>query len=81
MRDGRSAWWTAASAPGDDRTHGMMAAVTPEQRLRQVVNLINLSTPLGLLIARVAGSAAVAAGFRPCAVCMPERYAHWKAKR
>jgi hypothetical protein len=46
----------AASAPGDDRTHGMMAAVTPEQRLRQVVNLINLSTPLGLLIARVAGT-------------------------
>jgi hypothetical protein len=44
------------SAPGDDRTHGMMAAVTPEQRLRQVVNLINLSTPLGLLIARVAAT-------------------------
>jgi methylphosphotriester-DNA--protein-cysteine methyltransferase len=26
-------------------------------------------------------AAAVAAGFRPCAVCMPERYARWKAKR
>jgi methylphosphotriester-DNA--protein-cysteine methyltransferase len=25
--------------------------------------------------------AAVSAGFRPCAVCMPERYARWKAKR
>jgi hypothetical protein len=31
-----------------------MAAVTPAQRIRQVVNLINLSTPIGLLIARVA---------------------------
>jgi methylphosphotriester-DNA--protein-cysteine methyltransferase len=26
-------------------------------------------------------AAAVSAGFRPCAVCMPERYARWKAKR
>ena len=26
-------------------------------------------------------STAVAAGFRPCAVCMPERYARWKAER
>jgi len=25
--------------------------------------------------------AAIAAGFRPCAVCLPERYAHWKASR
>lgn len=24
---------------------------------------------------------AVAAGFRPCAVCMPERYAAWKAEK
>jgi methylphosphotriester-DNA--protein-cysteine methyltransferase len=24
---------------------------------------------------------AVAAGYRPCAVCMPERYARWKAKQ
>ena len=24
---------------------------------------------------------AVAAGFRPCAVCLPEQYAHWKANR
>jgi hypothetical protein len=32
----------------------MMIAVTPAQRLRQVVNLINLSTPLGLAIARAA---------------------------
>jgi methylphosphotriester-DNA--protein-cysteine methyltransferase len=24
---------------------------------------------------------AVAAGYRPCAVCMPERYARWKARR
>jgi hypothetical protein len=32
----------------------MMAAVTPAQRLRQVVNVINLSTPLGLAIAKVA---------------------------
>jgi methylphosphotriester-DNA--protein-cysteine methyltransferase len=24
---------------------------------------------------------AVSAGFRPCAVCMPERYARWKAIR
>jgi hypothetical protein len=31
-----------------------MAAVMPAQRVRQVVNLINLSTPIGLLIARVA---------------------------
>lgn len=23
---------------------------------------------------------AIAAGFRPCAVCMPERYAEWKAQ-
>ena len=22
---------------------------------------------------------AVATGYRPCAVCLPERYAHWKA--
>jgi len=36
--------------------HGMIAAVTPAQRLRQVVNLINLSTPLGLAIARAAGA-------------------------
>jgi hypothetical protein len=34
----------------------MMTPVTPAQRLRQVVNLINLSTPLGLLIARVSGA-------------------------
>jgi len=26
-------------------------------------------------------AAAVSAGYRPCAVCMPERYARWKAKR
>jgi methylphosphotriester-DNA--protein-cysteine methyltransferase len=26
-------------------------------------------------------AAAISAGFRPCAVCMPERYARWKAKR
>jgi hypothetical protein len=26
-------------------------------------------------------AAAVSAGFRPCAVCMPEHYARWKAKR
>ena len=25
--------------------------------------------------------AAVAAGYRPCAVCMPEEYAEWKADR
>ena len=24
---------------------------------------------------------AIAAGFRPCAVCMPEKYARWKARR
>jgi methylphosphotriester-DNA--protein-cysteine methyltransferase len=24
---------------------------------------------------------AVAAGYRPCAVCMPEEYARWKARR
>ena len=24
-------------------------------------------------------AAAIAAGFRPCAVCMPERYREWKA--
>jgi hypothetical protein len=24
---------------------------------------------------------AIAAGYRPCAVCMPERYAIWKASR
>jgi methylphosphotriester-DNA--protein-cysteine methyltransferase len=24
---------------------------------------------------------AVAAGYRPCAVCLPERYAAWKAGR
>jgi len=24
---------------------------------------------------------AVAAGYRPCAVCLPERYARWKAAR
>jgi methylphosphotriester-DNA--protein-cysteine methyltransferase len=24
---------------------------------------------------------AVSAGFRPCAVCLPERYARWKANR
>ncbi|MGH2741092.1 MAG: Ada metal-binding domain-containing protein [Thermoleophilaceae bacterium] len=24
---------------------------------------------------------AVAAGYRPCAVCMPERYAEWKRRR
>jgi hypothetical protein len=36
--------------------HDMMAAVTPAQRLRQVVNVINLSTPLGLVIARAAGA-------------------------
>ena len=22
---------------------------------------------------------AIAAGYRPCAVCLPEKYAHWKA--
>jgi hypothetical protein len=33
-------------------SHGMIAAVTPAQRLRQVVNVINLSTPLGLAIAQ-----------------------------
>jgi len=32
----------------------MMAAVTSSHRLRQVINMINLSTPLGLLIARSA---------------------------
>lgn len=26
-------------------------------------------------------AAAVASGFRPCAVCMPRRYATWKASR
>jgi methylphosphotriester-DNA--protein-cysteine methyltransferase len=26
-------------------------------------------------------AAAVAAGFRPCAVCLPEHYARWKARR
>jgi methylphosphotriester-DNA--protein-cysteine methyltransferase len=26
-------------------------------------------------------STAIAAGFRPCAVCMPEEYARWKARR
>jgi len=25
-------------------------------------------------------AAAVSAGFRPCAVCMPESYARWKAR-
>lgn len=25
--------------------------------------------------------AAIAAGFRPCAVCLPEAYAEWKASR
>ena len=34
----------------------MMAGVTRAQRLRQVLNLINLSTPLGLAIARAAGT-------------------------
>jgi methylphosphotriester-DNA--protein-cysteine methyltransferase len=24
---------------------------------------------------------AIAAGFRPCAVCMPDAYARWKARR
>jgi methylphosphotriester-DNA--protein-cysteine methyltransferase len=24
---------------------------------------------------------AVSAGYRPCAVCLPKRYARWKAKR
>jgi methylphosphotriester-DNA--protein-cysteine methyltransferase len=24
---------------------------------------------------------AVEAGYRPCAVCMPEEYARWKARR
>lgn len=24
---------------------------------------------------------AVAAGYRPCAVCLPEKYARWKARR
>jgi methylphosphotriester-DNA--protein-cysteine methyltransferase len=24
---------------------------------------------------------AIAAGYRPCAVCMPEEYARWKARR
>jgi methylphosphotriester-DNA--protein-cysteine methyltransferase len=24
---------------------------------------------------------AIAAGYRPCAVCMPEEYRHWKATR
>ena len=24
---------------------------------------------------------AIAAGYRPCAVCMPEEYAHWKARQ
>jgi len=24
---------------------------------------------------------AIAAGYRPCAVCMPEKYARWKARR
>jgi hypothetical protein len=32
----------------------MMTAVTAAHRLRQVINMINLSTPLGLLIARAA---------------------------
>ena len=26
-------------------------------------------------------SAAIAAGYRPCAICMPEGYARWKARR
>jgi len=26
-------------------------------------------------------AAAIAAGYRPCAVCMPERYAAWKATK
>jgi methylphosphotriester-DNA--protein-cysteine methyltransferase len=26
-------------------------------------------------------ASAVAAGYRPCAVCLPERYARWKAKQ
>jgi len=26
-------------------------------------------------------STAIAAGFRPCAVCMPEEYARWKTRR
>jgi methylphosphotriester-DNA--protein-cysteine methyltransferase len=26
-------------------------------------------------------AAAIAAGYRPCAVCMPEEYRAWKAKR
>ncbi|MCP2170180.1 Metal binding domain of Ada [Goodfellowiella coeruleoviolacea] len=26
-------------------------------------------------------STARAAGYRPCAVCLPEQYAHWKAQR
>ena len=25
--------------------------------------------------------AAIAAGYRPCAVCLPEEYARWKARR
>jgi methylphosphotriester-DNA--protein-cysteine methyltransferase len=25
--------------------------------------------------------AAIAAGYRPCAVCMPAQYAHWKQRR
>jgi methylphosphotriester-DNA--protein-cysteine methyltransferase len=24
---------------------------------------------------------AIAAGYRPCAVCLPERYAEWKSRR
>lgn len=26
-------------------------------------------------------AAAIAAGYRPCAVCLPQRYAQWKASR
>lgn len=25
--------------------------------------------------------AAIASGYRPCAVCLPEKYARWKARR
>lgn len=35
---------------------GRIVGVTPAQRARQVVNVINLSTPLGLIIAKLAGA-------------------------
>lgn len=39
-----------------DWTHGTDGSLTPVQRIRRAANLLNLSTPLGLVVARIGGA-------------------------